>query len=215
MSKILKKATAGDFFIADMGITIPGEGQLTIDPALYTVLQQSSDVITALSDGDLIFNDGSDDITELAYAINIIQGGEPVVRVNEQPPFSAKKIGALKLYTRCTGVSFSVDAGANNCDFSIPFPTVKFNGMKIVNCSIGDYVNLKVLDTPAGLISGVPNYVLNQFGYTVYMRNEYFEKRSDYDADLVHGMVIRAEYYNSTGSTKTIYINYDIHELKP
>ena len=213
MSKILKKTTAGDFFITDMGVTVPGDGQLLIDPNLYINLRSSSDVITALANGDLIFNDGSSDITNLATATQIIQGGTPTVDIKSEPPFAAKTIGALKLYTRCTGASFVVPNGSSNCDFSIPYPTVKFNGMKITNCGIGDYVNLKVLDTPNGTISTVPNYMLNQFGFNVYMRDGYFEKRSEYDADLIQNMTIRAEYYNA-GAEKTIYINYDIHELK-
>ena len=72
MSKILKKDTAGDYFINDMGVTVPGNGQLTIDPNQYYLLQASADVITALTNTDLIYNDGSNDL-ELNDAIEHIK----------------------------------------------------------------------------------------------------------------------------------------------
>ncbi len=211
--KKFKRNVASDFFITDMGITVPASGELIIDPTAYSQLVNSSDSITAVVNGDLVFNDGSNDITNIALATSIIQGGTPQVDIKSEPPFAAKTIGSLKLYNRTTGMKYSVSVGQQNCIFTIPFPQMKFNGLEIVAGEIGDECDLYVWDSINGDYTTVPNMQLNQFGYTVAVAKEYFAKKSNYDADVFVGMQIVVSY-NSV-SAKDIWINYDVHELKP
>lgn len=127
--------------------------------------------------------------------------------------FSAKFLpDGRKLFARVTGAQFSVDVGNNNCDFSIPFPTMKIDGIEILGGELGDSVNLFVLDTPNGALSSIPNFSLNQFGFTTFVAKDYYLRQSKYDADLIEDMTIRTDYYSV--SAKTIYINYLIHEVK-
>jgi len=127
-------------------------------------------------------------------------------------PFAAKTIGGKNLFSRITGKKFTLTAGANTCLFTVPYAAMKFNGVEIVGCEAGDYVDLYVLDSTTGTYTTVPNYQLNQFGFTVYQPKDYYERHSNYDADLYINMQIKAAY-NSV-SAKDIYINYILHELK-
>lgn len=212
MSHILINQTV-DNIVLDIGRTVPGSGQYSIDVSNLQAFQKSSDVITHLSSGDLIYNDGVNDISSVPEAIRLLNGGTPHISVIEDPPFSNKRIGGKSLYSRITGKSFAVAMNATTtCDFSIDFPLVKFNGLEIIGATPGDSVNLFILDTPNGDLSGFANYPLNQFGYTVFPSLNYYKRRSNYDADLMQDMQIRLDYTSITA--KTIYINYDIHELK-
>jgi len=38
--------------------------------------------------------------------------------------------------------------------------------------------------------------------------------QSKYDADLVAGMILRVVYKEGNGMTKTVGINFDLHEVK-
>lgn len=137
------------------------------------------------------------------------------VKVTEQiapPPFSSKEVSGKKLYTRTHGQSFAVTTGSNTCDFRVPYPSVKFNALEIVGCEFGDNVSLQVLDTSTGTISTVPDYLLNQFGFTVGLPDNFYSRESQYDADLIYDMAIRIVYVSS--SDKTITVNYVLHELK-
>jgi hypothetical protein len=214
MIKILRRAQGTDFFIVDMGMTVPALGELVIDPAQYSLLARSSDVIIALANSDLVFNDGSNDITDVAYATLIIQGGTPQVDVKTEPPFAAKVIDGKSIYNRTHGTpGFAVTASTRTeCKFTVPFPVNKFDGIEIIGGEIGDNVDLYVWDSVNGDYNNEPNSQLNQFGYTVNVAPGHYNRKSRYDADLFIGMQIVVDYYSV--SNKTIYINWDIHELK-
>lgn len=77
MSKILKNQTVSDVAIADTGVTVPASGQYTIPPEDYDAFAASSDVISLLADGSLILNDGSNDITIVSDAVDVIKGWFP------------------------------------------------------------------------------------------------------------------------------------------
>jgi hypothetical protein len=127
--------------------------------------------------------------------------------------FSAKKLPDGKsIYTRATGVSYSLSVGTNDCYFSIPFPAVKIDGIEIIGGEIGDKVDLWVLDTPTGTISTISNYPLNQFGFGVGIAKDFYRRESKYDADLIQDMQIWADY--DSVSAKDVTINYLIHEVK-
>lgn len=194
---------------------------MTIEPSAIYDLQtneiatwQSNDkVISDLSSGDLTIGDGVTYQTAGALAVNYLLGtGTKDVNVQLQPAFASKKVGTKSLFIRATGQVFAVTVGANNLDFVIPFNVMKFNGLQIVNGELGETISLKVYDTPAGLISGVPNYMLNQFGFNVNLPNGIFDRVSQYDADIFKDMVIRIELNALTA--RNFLVNYSLHEVK-
>lgn len=132
--------------------------------------------------------------------------------ITEQPAFAAKTIGDKSLFSRVAGKKFTVAVGSNNLLYTVPYATMKFNGIELLGCDLGDSVDLFVLDSIAGTYTGVPDYVLNQFGYTVYTSANYYERHSNYDADLYAGMQIKIIY--TSVSAKDVYVNYVLHELK-
>lgn len=135
----------------------------------------------------------------------------------KQEAFAAKTVrlnGEEKsLYKRIHGKSFAVVNGTTNLDFSVPYNNAKVESIEIINGELGDKLNFKVLDTPTGTISGIPNLMLNQFGFDVYMDGSgYYEQRSQYDADVILDMQFRIEF--TTTTAKTVYINYILNEVK-
>jgi hypothetical protein len=77
MSKILKNPGQSDFFITDMGDNVPATGQLEIPPNRYNDYAGSNITALAIANGDLIMNDGSQDITVEIDALNFLMGAYP------------------------------------------------------------------------------------------------------------------------------------------
>lgn len=138
------------------------------------------------------------------------------VSIASAPSFGAKTFyqdGVLKkLFARFTGQVFELDVGNNVLDFAIPYAWVKMVGLELIGGEIGDIASLKVLDSPEGIYSGIPNFLLNQFGFDVAVAKDFYTRQSQFDSDLYLGMIIRIEY-NSI-SAKTVYFNYLINEVK-
>lgn len=129
-----------------------------------------------------------------------------------QSPFAEKTVGGKSLFNRTEGKEFSVSVGDNDLIYTISWPTVKFTGIEIINGEVGDVVNLKVLDSTTGTYTTVPNYQLNQFGFTVNLPDGFYKRESRYDADLYYGMQIKIEL--NTATARDVRINYVIHEVK-
>lgn len=130
-------------------------------------------------------------------------------------PFASKVLpNGKKLYTRVNGVQASVSGAPDNIDFVIPYDNCKLTGIEIIGGNAGDTVNLKVLDTPTGTVSGVANYMLNQFGFDVNVSKDYYKRDSAYDADLIKDMKIRIEYDSAAALPIPVYINFILHEVK-
>jgi len=195
------------------GQTLATNQEYDIQSTELTRWQSDDSVVADLSTGLLLVGDGNTYQTAGAQAVNYLLGtGIKEVSVQVQPPFSSKVIGTKKLYIRATGKAHPVTVGSNNLDFLVPYNVMKFNGIQIVNCELGETVNLKVLDSATGAYSTFPNYMLNQFGFTINLPNGVFIKESQYDADVYKDMVIRIEYTAVTA--RDVRINYSIHELK-
>jgi hypothetical protein len=138
------------------------------------------------------------------------------VAVQQEPPFTAKTMlinGVKKnLFARNTGKQFGVTTGSNDLNYTATFAWVKMIGLECIGAEIGDYAELRVYDSPAGTYSGVPNALLNQFGYTLNLAKDYYVRTSPFDSDVYAGMVLKITY-NSI-SDKTIGINYLMNEVK-
>lgn len=142
------------------------------------------------------------------------KGNKPLVTKNS--PFGEKVLpNGKKVFTRIHGMSGTVAGAPDNLDFVIPYASCKLTGIQIINCELGDKVNMKVLDTPSGTISGTPNLVLNQFAFDVNMTKDFYEYKSSYDADLIQDMKVRIEFDAITSDLlpKTIYVNFLLHQV--
>lgn len=130
-------------------------------------------------------------------------------------PFSQKSLSdGKKIFVRTHGINASVSGAPDTIDFVIPYNNCKLTGVEIIGGIIGDNCNLKVLDTPSGTISGIPNYTLNQFGFNVNIAKDFYKRESNYDADLIKDMVIRIEYDSIATLPAALYINIILHEVK-
>jgi hypothetical protein len=131
----------------------------------------------------------------------------------QNQPFASKVLpNGKKLYKREHGIQASLSTGNNNIFFTIPYPWVKIIGIEIFGGEHLDYCDLMILDSSTGTYSGVANYQLNQFGYTVNVAAGEYEEENAYDADLYQGMQIKIVY--NSQSAKTICINFNLSEVK-
>jgi len=139
-----------------------------------------------------------------------------LVNVSSIPSFSAKTvtIGSTtkKLFARNTGFQHTMSVGANTVTYTLSYPWCKILGVEVIGAETLDYCDLEVFDTAAGTYSGVPNYKLNQFAYSVNIPMNYYIRLSQFDADIYQGMVIKITY-NSV-SAKTVGFNIIMNELK-
>lgn len=131
----------------------------------------------------------------------------------QRQPFAAKSLpSGKKLYKREHGIQVAVAAGSNDIIFTVPYPWVKIIGVELMYGEKLDTVDLIILDTTTGTYSGVPNYQLNQFGFSVNVAEGEYEEQNAYDADLYQGMQIKLVY--NSQSAKTIGINFNLTEVK-
>lgn len=137
---------------------------------------------------------------------------QPVV-VQSQPAFKAKTLpDGKKLFKRVTGIQQSLTIGQNIIEFVIPYDWIKLTGCCIINCEALDTADLYILDNELGSYSGVPNAMLNQFGFSVNLPKDFYRNESMFDADLYRGMVIKCVY--TSVSNKTLGINILMDEVK-
>lgn len=131
-------------------------------------------------------------------------------------PFSSKQLpDGKKLFRRVHGFKMQLVASGNaTYDFLIPYDECKINEAEIIGCPEGVTCDFKVLDTPSGLLTTVPNYALNQFAFDINVAKDYYKDHSPYDADLIKDMQIRVILKNSTASTAWVGVNIVIHEVK-
>ena len=129
-------------------------------------------------------------------------------------PFAAKVLPDGKsLYKRFTGISQTLILGSNTFTWTqASFPWTKFVGVEIIGGELGDTCSLYVLDTSTGTYSGTANATLNQFAYTANIAPGFYNHTSSYDADLYQNLQIKFVY--TSISNKTIYINFDMNEVK-
>jgi hypothetical protein len=75
MSMVIKNPdVSNDFLINDVGDNIVKNSSFTVPASRYHQYAASSDLVTALSDGDLVCNDGTTDITNLSDAVDLVKG---------------------------------------------------------------------------------------------------------------------------------------------
>lgn len=135
--------------------------------------------------------------------------GRFVLRV---APFGAKEDDGKKLFKRVHGEVKDCVIGDNVFELVVPYDLAKLNRIEIVGGEIGDTADFEVYDTPTGLISTVPNVMLNQFGFGVAVAPNYYDQYSEYDADVYKDM--KLECHINSVSVKKIGVNFILNELK-
>lgn len=130
-------------------------------------------------------------------------------------PFASKQMpDGKKLYRRKHGYQVTLSAsGSTFLIITCPYATAKINEAEILWAPEGVTLNMKIKDSVTGTYTTVPNYPLNQFGFTVNVATTYFQDISAYDADIFQGMQIEFEFINNNGITKPIGINMVFHEV--
>lgn len=189
----------------------------------------------SLPDGDHIFSTITmNQICQELYETNFDDQSEMVLKEENSPrdvnivseiakqPFAAKELNGKKLFKRVHGVT-AVLNGETKIELVVPYNECKINTIQILWAPEGLTGDFKVYDTPTGTISGaspatgytaIPNLMLNQFGHNVGIGKDYFEETSNYDADLIKDMKLELTLYNPNLETKTICVNFILHELK-
>jgi hypothetical protein len=130
------------------------------------------------------------------------------------PAFAAKVLpDGNKLFKRVVGIRSDLVAGDNTIVWVNPYNWAKFMAAEVVGGEAGDYVDVYVLDSTSGSITSVPNYVLNQFAFTTNIAKDFYQHKSEFDADIYLGLQIKFVYHSV--SAKTIGINFILNEVKP
>lgn len=171
--------------------------------------------LAAITNGEAQVGDGITYFTTFENQFQCLVGYNQEVSILSDPPFQSKTLSdGSKLYRRKHGVSAVIPANSSNTlDFVVPYDKCKINKVEVVNGKVGDKVDLKVYDTPTGTLSTVPNYMLNQFGFDVFVAEGFYEDESRYDADLIKDMKIEITYYNNTNEDLTVYANFVLHQV--
>ena len=139
-------------------------------------------------------------------------------------PFSNKVLSdGSKLFRRKHGFRFTSSIAAGENDFIelvAPYSLQKINLVELLSCEDGDQVDFWVLDSDTGVYqaskgiqSPVPKAPLNQFGFKTELPDGFYIDKSDYDADLIGGMIIKIIYYNNGQAAKTPKGNIVWHEV--
>tara|TARA_R110000851_G_scaffold85715_4_gene186255 strand:+ start:690 stop:1094 length:405 start_codon:yes stop_codon:yes gene_type:complete len=129
--------------------------------------------------------------------------------------FAKKTLNGKNLFRRKHGFSKSIAANSvESIILVVPYSSCRINQVEFVNAVNGDTVNLKVLDTTTGLLTTVPSYMLNQFGFDVQLPNGLYVDKSEYDASLIGGMQVLIEYSNNSSVDIIVGGNIIYHEEK-
>lgn len=205
------------------GATVIWAGIELADDAVYIipstvsdrqVWQKSDAVITAIGNGDAQVGNGDTFLTSSSEAMSWFMDYNPPQVQSMSFPFASKVTDTgSKLFRRVHGISSgALTAGQKtSIRFTIPYTRCKITTLEIIGAEVGDVTDFSVYDSTTGVLTGVPNYKLNQFGFDVNLSAEFHRDRSNYDADLVAGLQIELDYMSV--SNKSVGINVVLHEV--
>lgn len=129
-------------------------------------------------------------------------------------PFAKKHHKSKDLFKRIHGTKKACIAGLNSLEITSPYTLAKMEGAEIVWAPAGSIANFKVYDNAAGTISGVPNLMLNQFGFSVNVNEGFHIQKSQYDADIIQGMKVELEITLPSGFSGEIGLNIELNEVR-
>lgn len=163
---------------------------------------------------------GTDETTD--FETNYKTSGNRSVIANtvaqQMPSYGSKTLisnGVTKsLFARNTGIRATVNNGSNTINYTATYTWTKMIGMQCIGAVAGDYASLQVYDNSSGTYSGVPNALLNQFGYTLNLAAGFYERSSPFDADVFVGMILKITYVSTSILPNNIGINILMNEVK-
>jgi len=209
--------TTYSFTIAQFDLTA-----LTNQVRTSSIIVALDSITSVGTEVELTFKDvlSSDDQNTLNTLISnyVYQIPNPIqtVAVASNPAFASKNIttnGVTKnLFKRVVGIKASLNAGDNTILYTCTFAWAKLLAMEVVGGEGLDTVSLYILDTANGTFSGVPNFQLNQFGFAANVAKDFYQSKSEFDADIYSGLQIKV-IYNSI-SAKPVGINFVMNEVK-
>jgi hypothetical protein len=211
-----------NYFINDMGVTVPASSELIVDPVMYEIMARSNDIVLALSNGDLVYNDGTNNLG-LSDAVDHIKGYLPKqVAISEQPPFAKPDYRTKR--DRTPSIVTVAPSSQEIIDFQLTEERYASGGSIIFDgAEIGDWVEAQIHDTnsviPApyrsaevGLCENWPivaSYILGQWvpkGSGMLEINTY-----PLNAKITAGLFLRVIYHAAnTGSNRQIGVNYHL-----
>lgn len=214
MAKKIKNISNSSMTIGGVFLN-PNESYTFNDSQESAYCANQDNLIVYLTENKVeVYND-SFLISGISNAINFLKGemidpsGYPI---SLQLPFASKTLNGKKLFKRIHGMNQDCIVGENLFEFIVPYNQCKITGIEMINSEPCDYVNLEVYDSDQGLVSGTPNLKLNQFGFNVSISKDYYEHKSEYDADLYIGMKVTVRYHSQT--IRKIGINIILNEVK-
>lgn len=157
------------------------------------------------------YSQEQNDTDKYDFESNYISNGNKAIDL-QSFPFAAKNFGRKKIYKRVVGTSSAVSAGDNEIIYAVSFPWVKMTGIEVVGAEVGDTACFYILDSATGLVSGIPNCQLNQFAFNVNVAKDFYEHKSEFDADLYQGLQLKIVFKSI--STKTVGFNLIFNEIK-
>ena len=134
----------------------------------------------------------------------------------EPSPFGSKVLpNGKSLFRRIHGLKLDLDTSGSDqkVAFTVPYGSAKITSTEIIGAGLGDRIDFKVLDTAAGTVTTVPNYMLNQFGFDVYPSEGRYEQKSEYDADLFLGLQLEITVKPMDSVARPVYFNLVLHEV--
>ena len=218
INRYIKNNTNADITVE--GQVISSGAYYHIQPAELIKFSTSSLLIMYISDGTCLMaksDDGLTDIIDVSSSIDFLKGNLPTSVEANNFPFASKTLpDGSKLYKRKHGkAGVSVAPGTTeSVVFTVPYINCKITGVEVVGSQEGDQVDFYILDTPTGTVSSFPNFILNQFGFGVFVTSGIFREGSSYDADLFQGLQLRMDYTNNGQSAVTPNFNITLHEVK-
>jgi hypothetical protein len=186
------------------------EQKIEIDATWYV-----DSVVEKISIGDFSVYRENVELTSIVEQLAALRGDVSKVEVSntiKQYPFADKKIENNSLFRRLHGKQFDLEIGENELIFSCPYSHAKITGVHIINSHMLEVAQFEVFDTEEGTYTGIPNFKLNQFGFSANMKDGSHEHVCKYDADLYQGMVIKITYESLY--EKKLAINYYMDEVK-
>lgn len=217
--------------ITRCGMEIQPGAYYTIEKTELSKWQSSSQVIDDIVNNVLIINDDISDITDHAQAVALLMEVDPTPRDSQgrpyfvRPPFTDKAVSNGKLFRRVHGVTAVIVANGDTVvELVVPYNQAKINQVQVVWVPEGLTCDFEVYDSPTASMQAaagvpeqyrVPNAKLNQFGFNVGIASDEYFDESSYDADLLKDMKLKATIHNPTSVTKTICVNFVLHEIKP
>lgn len=152
-------------------------------------------------------------VSGVATALGFLKTGQ--YEISSIPATASKTLAdGKKIYKRVVGIRNAISQGPNEILWTCPFAWVKFLGVEFTGTKHGDYVDLFVLDKTVSPLYGVPDAVLNQFGFEANMFEGDYQHKSEFDADLYQDLKIKIVYNSIDTKSSPLGINFIMNEVK-